>query len=140
VHWRIKLPPLTGHFRHEPRFMIMNAELSDVKVSVPRTLNYTYKRWQTTFGSMKVCNCRLDHCNSYSTYETLTSLQNVEFSETSTFCHSPTPTQILVICRAGPCLLKQLREICQMEVILEFCYMSSKYVTNFDAPDAHFDY
>jgi hypothetical protein len=34
--------------------------------------NYWYEKCQTTFDSMKVCNC-IDHCNGHRTYETPTS-------------------------------------------------------------------
>jgi hypothetical protein len=38
VPMRIKHPLLIDHTRHESSFMIMNAELSYVKVSVPNTV------------------------------------------------------------------------------------------------------
>jgi hypothetical protein len=53
----VKHPLLIDHTRCEPHFMIMNAELSTVKVSVPLVQsNYWYEKCQTTYGTMKVCN------------------------------------------------------------------------------------
>jgi hypothetical protein len=69
---RSKNPMLTGHTRREPSSIIMNAELSAVKVSVPST-----EKCQTTCGSMKVCKYELDHCNGHRTCKTLTSNDNI---------------------------------------------------------------
>jgi hypothetical protein len=51
-----KHPLSTGHTRRKPSFMIMNAELSAVKVSVPSNVQLfnLYDKCQTTYGSMKV--------------------------------------------------------------------------------------
>jgi hypothetical protein len=45
--------------------------------------NYWYEKCQTTYGSMKVCNYKLDHCNGHRTCETLTSNETVEIPVTS---------------------------------------------------------
>jgi hypothetical protein len=50
---RSKHPLLTGHICSKPSFMIMNVELSAVKVSVPSTIyNYWYEKCPTTYGSI----------------------------------------------------------------------------------------
>jgi hypothetical protein len=46
--------------------------------------NYWYEKCRTTYGSMKVCDYELDHCNGHRTWETLTSNETVEISVTST--------------------------------------------------------
>jgi hypothetical protein len=46
--------------------------------------NYWYEKCQTTYGSMKVCNYILDHCNGHRTCETLTLNETVEIPVTST--------------------------------------------------------
>jgi hypothetical protein len=76
---RSKHPLLTNHTRSEPSSMIMNAELSAVKVSVPSTVQLLQHN-----DSMKVCNYKLDHCNGHRTCETLTSNETVEIPVTST--------------------------------------------------------
>jgi hypothetical protein len=68
---RSKHPLLTSYTRHEPNFMIMSAELFAVKVRLPSTVKMYH--WYEKYGSMKVCNYKLDHCNSHRTCETLTS-------------------------------------------------------------------
>ena len=46
--------------------------------------NYWNEKCQTTYGSRKVCNYELDHCNGHRTCETLTSNETVEIPVTST--------------------------------------------------------
>jgi hypothetical protein len=44
--------------------------------------NYWYEKCQTTYGSMKVCNYKLDHCNGHKTCKTLTSSETTEIPVT----------------------------------------------------------
>jgi hypothetical protein len=82
---RNKHPLPTGRTRYEPSSMIVNAELSAVKVSVCQVRsNYCNEKCQTTYGSRKVCNHELDHCNGHTTCETSTSNETVEISALST--------------------------------------------------------
>jgi hypothetical protein len=46
--------------------------------------NYLYEKCQTTYGSMKVCNYELDHCNCHRTCEKPISNETVEFPVPST--------------------------------------------------------
>jgi hypothetical protein len=82
---RSKHPLSIDHTRREPSSMIMNAELSAVKVCQVRS-NYWYEKCHTTYGSMKVCNYKLDHCNGHRTWrcKTLTSNETVEIPVTLT--------------------------------------------------------
>jgi hypothetical protein len=75
----------TSHIRREPSSMIMNAELSAVRVQVRSNYWYrVYEKCQTAYGSMKVCYYKLHHCNCNRASETLTSNETVEISVTST--------------------------------------------------------
>jgi hypothetical protein len=81
---RSKHPLPTGRTRREPNSIIVNAKLSAVKVSVLSAPNYWNEKCQTTYGSMKVCNYELDHCNGHRTCETPTSNETVEIPVLST--------------------------------------------------------
>jgi hypothetical protein len=78
-------------------------------VSVQKQPNYCYENCQTAFGSMKVCNCRLDNCNSHRTCKKLTSNETAENPVTSTCVF--TLTQKMIIWRADPCITNKLRDI-----------------------------
>jgi hypothetical protein len=81
---RSKHPLPTGRTRREPSSIIVNAELSAVKVSVSSTSNYWNEKCQTTYGSRKVCNYELDHCNGHRTCEMQTSNETAEIHVLST--------------------------------------------------------
>jgi hypothetical protein len=66
---------------HEPSSMTMNADLSAVCQSQCAKHVLTC---HTTYGSRKVCNFELDHCDIHRTWEALTSKDTVEIPATST--------------------------------------------------------
>jgi hypothetical protein len=73
--------------------------------------NNWYEKCQTTYGSMKNCNNKLDHCNSHRSCETLTWNKNVEIPITTICLLVSTQIKKLIICRAGPCISNQFRNI-----------------------------
>jgi hypothetical protein len=74
---RSKHPLPIGRTRREPSSIIVNAELSAVKVSVLSN-SYWNEKCQTTNGSRKVCDYELDHCNGHRTCEMPTSNETAE--------------------------------------------------------------
>jgi hypothetical protein len=85
VPGRSKHPLLTCHTHNKPavswswiRSYLMLKSVCQV------WFHYWYEKCQTTNGSMKDCNHRLDHCNGHVTCETLTSNETVEIPVTST--------------------------------------------------------
>jgi hypothetical protein len=83
---RSEHPLSTGQIHREPSSITMNAELSAVCQSQCAKYGLTiwYKKCQTTYGSMTVCNFELDHCNGHRNCETLISNETVEIPATST--------------------------------------------------------
>jgi hypothetical protein len=69
----------TGHIHSEPSFMIMNAELSPVKVSVLNKVKLlVWKMSNNIWLNKSLYMYKLDHCNGHRTCETLTSNENAE--------------------------------------------------------------
>jgi hypothetical protein len=109
---RSKHPLSTGHTRREPTSLIMNAELSAVFQSQCAKYGLTIRvKKMSTYGSSKVCNYKLDHCNGYRTCEMMTSNKTVEIPVTSTCLSVLYPTKKRIVCRTEPCISNQFRDI-----------------------------
>jgi hypothetical protein len=83
---RSKHPLSTGHTRHEPSSMIMNVELSVVRVSVSSTVyNVTIgMKMSDNIWLNEMCDYKLDHCNGHGTCEMLTSNETVVYLTSKT--------------------------------------------------------
>jgi hypothetical protein len=57
-----------------------------------------YEKCQTTFGSMKVCDYKLEHCNGHRTCETLISNETVEIQKEK---KNPNIFTIMTLTRPG---------------------------------------
>jgi hypothetical protein len=80
-----KHPQLIDHTRREPSSMITWMRSYPLSKSLCQVQSYYwYEKCQTTYGSMKVSNYKLDHCNGQKTCETLPSNETVEIPVTST--------------------------------------------------------
>ena len=91
--------------------IIMNAGLSSSKSVCQVRSNYWYEKCQTTYGSMKIRNYKLDHCNGHRACETLTSNETVEIPVTSTCLSVVYFDSKLIVCGASPCISNQLRDV-----------------------------
>jgi hypothetical protein len=73
-------------------------------------MNYWYEKCQTTYGSMKICNCELDHCNGHRLCKTLISNKTVEIPVTSTCLSAIYSDSKTIVCRACHCIYNQFRD------------------------------
>jgi hypothetical protein len=73
--------------------------------------NYWYEKCHRTYGAMKVCNYKLDHCNGHRTCESLASIETVEIPVSLTCLSVVYFDSKLILCRAGPCISNQLRDV-----------------------------
>jgi hypothetical protein len=75
---RSKHPLLINQTRREPvPWSWMRSYPLSKSVCQVRS-NYWYEKCQTTYGSIKVCNYKLYHCNGHRTCETLALNETVE--------------------------------------------------------------
>jgi hypothetical protein len=73
---------IPGELSHPPRAHFHNHSHSLSKSVYRERFKYWYEKCQTRSGSLKVCNYRLDNCNSHKTCENVTSNETVEISVT----------------------------------------------------------
>jgi hypothetical protein len=84
VHRRSEHPLPTGRTRHEPVPLSWMRSYPLSKSVCQVRSNYWNEKCQTTYGSRKVCNYELDHCNGHRTCETPTSNETANIPVLST--------------------------------------------------------
>jgi hypothetical protein len=85
--------------------------------------NYWYEKCQTTYGSSKVCNYELDHCNGHRTCKTPTSNETLEIPVSSTFLSVVYPNWNTGRMQSRPLHIKSVeRYVRDMQVIVGWCY------------------
>jgi hypothetical protein len=81
----ISCRPVTPAVGRVPLSWMQSYPLSETVCQVRS--NYWYEKCQRTYGSVKVCNHKLDQCNGHRAWETPTSNETIEIPVTST-CQS----------------------------------------------------